>query len=132
MRSPMLNSRTLAVVLAAVLLTQCGAPLPAYGQWRTSVSNVRFQAEQSKVTITYDLAGSQEDEYDVGVTLRKESDKTFKLVPADLQGDAGRGRFAGQHRKITWNLSKELPQGLAGSDYYFEVSAEKTTSNTLF
>lgn len=111
------------------MLLECLLPLTMMGQVMGKVSNIRFETNDNKVTLYYDLAASNNEEYTVAVLLRKESDRAFRYAPKDLQGDVGRGHFAGKSRKIVWNISKEFPEGLEGSDYYFEIIAEEVSSS---
>lgn len=122
-----------AILRAAVLFVTLTSCIPAIAFGDVRVWNVRFEIEENKIIILYDLAGSRDEEYNIVVVLKKEGDQTFKYVPKDLQGDAGVGKFSGPNRRIVWNLSKEFPQGLDAGDYYFEVNAQEisSTSNEL-
>lgn len=125
----------LKVVVISILLIDLGSR-PAYSSAErpaSKVTDVRFVISGLKVTVTYNLEGQQGAKYDVTLLLRKRSDASFEYTPRDLTGDVGLGEFAGQDRKMTWNMSNEFPQGLEGSDFYFvvnakEVEAAKSTS----
>jgi hypothetical protein len=123
------NSGIAAIALSCVLFLEASIPLPPGGTAAGSVSNIRFESGSDRITLYYDLAGSNDQQFKVTVSLRKEKDPGFTYNPKDLQGDAGTGYFAGKNRKIVWTLSSEFPQGLAGTDYYFEISAEEASSS---
>jgi hypothetical protein len=64
------------------------------------------------------------------VYLKKESDRAFSYSPRNLAGDAGEGRFAGTGRKVVWDIKKEFPLGLTGTDYYFVVKVTPVSSGS--
>jgi hypothetical protein len=84
--------------------------------------NVKFTASENQIVIHYDLLAPSDARLEVSVRLRKESDKAFTYTPKNLTGDVGPGVMAGLGKTIGWDIAKEFPQGLAGSDYYFEVN----------
>ena len=77
-----------------------------------------------EVTILYDLQGSLDDDYLIGVFLVpvKRPDAARELE--HLRGDAGKGRFAGIGRKILWNLS-ELPGIMEGESFVFRITVDR-------
>jgi len=54
---------------------------------------------------------------------------TFKMRPHDVSGDIGDNEQTGQDRMIVWHLYKDVPYGLDGNDYYFEVSVTRLGEN---
>jgi hypothetical protein len=82
-----------------------------------------FEAVEGKVLIYYTVKGDPEKEYDVNVVLRRSGDASFELVPEDMSGDVGKGKFAGSRKTITWNIKPEEEALLEGEDFYFEVTA---------
>ena len=86
------------------------------------VQNPRWASVGGVVIITYDLTADPEMEYDLAITLRRDSDKNFKVVPRSVTGAVGKGKFAGAKREIRWEYRKDVSQGLSGDDYYFEFS----------
>ena len=45
------------------------------------------------------------------------------MVPDDVAGDVGKGKFAGTRRTIIWNIKPDEEAKLEGEDFYFEVTA---------
>ncbi|HUI29859.1 MAG TPA: hypothetical protein VLX91_06550 [Candidatus Acidoferrales bacterium] len=88
-----------------------------------TVSNVSFSMRDSDVVVHYDLNGPADGNYQVRLILRRESQSFFKMFPKDIEGDVGTGAFSGRNREIVWRLYEDVPHGLDGDDYYFEVNA---------
>jgi hypothetical protein len=84
------------------------------------VQNPRWALEHDIVVVTYDLVADSEGEYEISITLRRDSDKSFKIVPRSVVGAVGKGKFTGVNLKIRWEYQKDVPQGLSGEDYFFE------------
>ena len=91
------------------------------------VENVNWKVEGDRVLITYDLIGPLDQTFFITVKLFRESVSSFKLIPRKTSGDVGKGKFAGKNRVIYWDYLKDVPGGLQGEDFYFEISAEKVT-----
>lgn len=111
---------------ALALLTFLGSSLLATSRCfsqSVDVSKVSFALQDSNVVIHYDLGGPRNKAYRVTVLLRRKGDPGFKFMPTDVSGDVGKGDFAGTDRRVVWHMFKEIPDGLYGSDYYFEVTA---------
>jgi len=89
------------------------------------VKNVQFRVEHGQIVVNYDLAGDNTATYKVSLILKKGSDSTYQYIPNEVTGDVGIGKFAGVARRITWIISKELPGGLPGADYYFVVKVQQ-------
>ncbi len=106
------------VMLASVFL----AFKPGLSQ-EVRVSNVRFSLVDSTVVVNYNLSGPKSRPYWVSLILRRKSFQGFKFIPIDVTGDVGRGDFEGNSRQIVWHLYSDFPDGLSGSDFYFQVSA---------
>lgn len=68
---------------------------------------------------------AQPREFNVTVLLRKESNSRFQAKLSNAHGDIGIIRNLGRNRRIVWDIAQEFPQGLNGSDFYFEVKAEE-------
>jgi len=94
------------------------------------ITNITFEPQQDKIIIYYDLAGDKDEEYEVSVTLRREEYVAFVIVPTNVTGDVGVGKFAGTKRKIIWDVSKDYHIDPEVSDYYFEVKV-KTISGGI-
>jgi len=91
-------------------------------------TNVRFTSAGDRVLIHYDLTAPADAELEISVRLRKESDPSFSYIPKNLSGDFGPGRYSGVNRTIEWGITKEFPSGLAGNDYFFEVTVRQMES----
>lgn len=88
-----------------------------------SVTNVSYSMRDSDVVVHYDLNGPIDKQYKIQLILRRESQSSFKMLPMDISGDVGTGTFSGQNREIVWHLYEDIPYGLDGNDFYFEVNA---------
>lgn len=121
-----------AVLLVALVFVGTGVT-PAYsaaeGHQGSEVTDVRFTVSGLTVIVEYDLQGDSAAKYAVSLMLRKRSDPSFRYSPKALSGDVGLGRYAGSDRKIVWDMSREFPQGLQGTGYYFVVNAEQVESH---
>lgn len=124
MQSLMKKTKPIHFLLILCLVLQ-GIPfLEARAQDKVRVENVHFEVFEDRIDVYYDLIGPQNEEYEVTLSLRRESDKWLTYPPKIVAGDVGVGRFAGKSRKISWDIGKEFPHGLEGSDYYFLVDAK--------
>jgi hypothetical protein len=120
-----LRMKVLPLFLAALLLVE-GVPMAcARAQsGEPSVDNVHFEVAGDIVRIYYDLNAPMDLVHAVRIALYRESDATFIYRPVNLTGDVGTIVFPGQKRRIIWEFTKEFPDGLSGTDYYFVVEAE--------
>ena len=84
------------------------------------IENAEWRLAGEVVLITYDLVSDPNLSYEVRVTLTRESNKSFRLVPRSVTGAVGKGKFAGSRMEIRWEYKKDVPQGLEGEDYSFE------------
>jgi hypothetical protein len=100
------------------------------------IENARWEVSGDIVVITYDLIGDASLVYDVNITLTRESDKNFRVVPVTVTGAIYKGKHAGLRREIQWQYKKDVPQGLTGDDYAFvfdvQVIKEEGGSNLLY
>lgn len=78
----------------------------------------------TEVTITYDLHGEPDDEYEVRVYLvsRKRPDLTRELQL--VRGHCGTGKFAGNARRILWNM-REFPDIQEGESFVFRITVDR-------
>ncbi|HUL43500.1 MAG TPA: hypothetical protein VLY03_03995 [Bacteroidota bacterium] len=97
-------------------------------------SNIKWSTKEDVITINYDLNSPTENRYDVSIILKREGDDTFSIVPVAVEGDIGIGPFAGPGREIRWYYRRDLPEGLQGSGYYFEIHVKmvKEGSNLIY
>jgi hypothetical protein len=87
-----------------------------------------FEAVEGKILVHYSIKGDPAKEYDVDVVLKRTGDSSFELVPDEMSGDVGKGKFAGSQRTIIWHIKPEEEAKLEGEDFYFEVTAVEITS----
>jgi hypothetical protein len=89
--------------------------------------NATFEASpEGKIFIYYQLNGDPEKEYDIGVVLKRTSVPSFALVPEDLSGNVGRGKYGdGTKKTIIWTLKPSEKAILNGEDFYFVVNAQE-------
>jgi len=88
-----------------------------------TVTNVSYSMKDSNVVVHYDLAGPTDKSYKIQLVLRRGTRAFFRMYPKTVEGDVGTGAFAGTGREIVWHLYEDVPYGLDGNDYYFEVDA---------
>jgi hypothetical protein len=81
--------------------------------------------QEGTININYEFNGDRDKDYNVTVVLKKKSDPTFSLVPNNLTGDIGIGKFADAKRTIIWTPTSDEQQSLQGSDFYFIVNAKE-------
>jgi len=125
----MLNNFLAAISLRSVVMMMCIlAVLGGYlveaqekSPEEIRLTNLDWSTAGNAVVISYDLIAPPEDSYEVSVVVLREDDRTFKLVPKSLTGHVGKGKYAGQSRQIRWAYRQDVPQGLRGDRYYFEI-----------
>ncbi len=102
---------------------------PVFGRTYTGdeivVNVVDVRVQSDTIVIIYNLVGSSDETYEVAVTMLREKEPSFKVVPRTVSGDIGEGKFAGNSREIRWNYKKDFPRGLEGEGFYFELSVNK-------
>jgi hypothetical protein len=87
--------------------------------------DVSFEAGEDKIFISYFLYGDENKTYDVNTVLRKSDDPSFKIIPKNVSGDVGEGKFANRNCTIVWNMNEDEIARLEGVDFYFEVTADE-------
>jgi hypothetical protein len=92
---------------------------------RTAIENVRFEVAGELVYVHYDLVGPADRIHKISLSLLRVGDRLFVYQPVNITGDVGTIVFPGKGRRITWDFTKEFPEGLTGDDYYFVVETEK-------
>ncbi len=118
------GSKGISLVLGVLLVALSTPRFTATARDDIRVENVNFKEIDGKIVIYYDLIGKTNKKYKVTVSLRRKADRFFRHSLVVLTGDVGTRVFAGRNRKITWDLSKEFPEGLQRDDYYFIVDVE--------
>jgi hypothetical protein len=114
------------LALVAALLFQLTGP--AFAEDGLEVKNVRFEVRGELIYVYFDLLGNVEKAHRVSLYLRRESEPTFVYRPLNVTGEIGTIVFPGSGKRITWEFTKDFPEGLNGEDYYFEVEAEAPES----
>ena len=122
------KSKWLRIACALALLTQ-GAAGIAISQVKAKVENVHYDVANNLAVIHYDFIGGGSEKYRIDLFLRSEKDSTFSYRPKNVHGDVGEGSHEGKDRKIVWDMKGEFAQGIEGSDYFFEVRAERVSSS---
>ncbi|MEW6512345.1 MAG: hypothetical protein AB1428_15460 [Bacteroidota bacterium] len=81
---------------------------------------IGVEVHGSEVTITYNLRGEPDEEYEVRVFLisRKRPDVSRELQL--VSGHVGTGKFAGKVRRILWNM-KEFADIQEGEPFVFRI-----------
>jgi len=118
---------TSTVVILAFLVAFADIPAVARtgGDAIIRVSNQEVRIEGEVAFISYDLEAPEGETYVIAVELRRESDRSFSLVPSNLTGDIGEVKPGGTKKIITWEYLKDFPFGLTGEDYYFRIEASR-------
>jgi len=116
--------RHVCIVLVGVMLLEAAPLYTVRAGEGIKITNISFRLVGPRVVITYDLEGPESDMFRTRLSLRKESDSTFIVVPIKVGGDVGEGVYPGTNKQITWDFLSEFPGGLEGTDYYFTVDAE--------
>jgi hypothetical protein len=117
------RTRFLGIFLAGVFVLHL-LPVAAFAEdEKIAVLNVRYEVVGELVYVYYDLKGPLDRPQKVSVTLFRESTPLFVYRPVNLTGDIGGLVFPGEKRRVVWDFTKEFPEGLIGSDYYFAVEA---------
>ncbi len=89
-----------------------------------TIENVKFYQEGSKIMVTYDLIDDTESRsFDVSLEISRDGGITFKSTPKTISGDAGKGIKAGNTKKITWDVLKDVAE-LQGSNFVVKVLAK--------
>ena len=113
--------------LVAVLVVQLAAP--AFAEDVVAVTSVRFEVRGELIYVYYDLTGDVEKAHRVSLYLRRESEPSFVYRPLNVTGEIGTIVFPASGKRITWEFTKDFPEGLQGEDFYFEVEAEAPGGN---
>ena len=92
------------------------------------VTNIFFRTIGDKIEIFYDLPRNA-DTLDIKVYFRKKSDPKIKYRLKWVSGSIGIGRFSGKKQKVVWSFKKEPHYLFTGSGFYYEIRAEKISSD---
>lgn len=106
------------IFLIEFILLLLGQNIIAQGKIQAS-----FNYSDGKIFIFYEFQGDKTKDYEVELMLKRTSDPSFVLIPENLTGDVGEGKFAGLKNKVVWELSPDEEAMLDGEDFYFDVTA---------
>jgi hypothetical protein len=82
-----------------------------------------WEIKDDKVIITYELFVPVDRTYDIGVLLRRKSNKSFRLFPKAIEGAVGELEYTGGRNQIRWDFKSELRRELNREDYWFQITA---------
>jgi hypothetical protein len=102
-----------------------------YSQSAAKIENIKFDAEGSKLAITYDIAKFKDGEtFEVWVKIVTESGKT--IVPVTMYGDVNKGISGGTDKRIVWDVEADnaaLDEEFS-VEVYGRVDSKSTTQDT--
>lgn len=89
------------------------------------VRNVSSSRADGLVTVTYDLIGERDEEYQVTLLISASGGEAFDYEPKAVSGDVGEGVKPGSGRRIRWRYREDFPDGLQrGIRYRVKVQEE--------
>ena len=88
------------------------------------IKNVRFTDLGEKIIIKYDLISDVNRKFRISLSLSDNGGRSFRIHPNSVKGDVGKGIKPGKNKTIEWNLFKDFPDGLIGSNFIFKVEAD--------
>jgi hypothetical protein len=115
--------------LLSVMLLWAVQPLRAQEQ-TAQITSVELTSE-NEVLITYNLVGDPKADYEVEVILLSEKDPDFELELKTLSGDVGKGKFAGEGRRVRWNVAADFPHAMTGEKYKFKLVVSRVTGGGI-
>ena len=123
-------------LLPLLLVLLIDLPLRAQGKagGEGQITNLKWKTKDDVIVITYDLNELPENNYDISVVLKREGAPEFSVIPLAIEGDIGIGPYAGPSREARWYFRRDIPQGLQGTGYFFEIHVKtvKQRSNLLY
>jgi hypothetical protein len=119
---------TSSVLILAFLIAFADIPAIARtgGEAAIRVANQEVRIEGEVALISYDLEEPEGGTYVLALELRRESDRSFSLVPTNITGDIGELKSGGGRKVIKWEYLKDFPFGLTGEDYYFKIEVSRS------
>ena len=115
-----MRTQTTIILISLIIFSSLNIPLHA-NKNDIQIKNLDWWVEDNVVVIKYDLLAPAHRRYNVNILLRREILHDFYIQPQNISGDVGQGAFAGENRIIRWLYLEDVPQGLKGDDYYFEL-----------
>jgi len=89
------------------------------------VGEATWEIKGDKVIITYELFLPVDRMYDIGVLLRRKSNKSFRLFPKATEGAVGQLEYAGGRNQILWDYKRDIRSELNREDYWFQITARE-------
>lgn len=119
------------LLLVVLLLGVVGLTPVAYAQ-ETDLRNISFQERGKVIIVTYDLIGEAGEKYEVELYLSSDGGSTYDYQPQAVSGDVGDDVRIGTQKRIQWNVLKDFPGGIQGSNYRFRLTADKQGGNAIW
>jgi len=116
------HSRMASTVMIALILFMIVPSRVSADDEPVAVKNIKWVLRRNTVVITYELQGPLNESYEIGLTLLRESNASFQFVPKSVSGDIGSVELVKSDCEIRWDLTKDVPSGLKGEDFYFEIT----------
>ncbi|WP_119843135.1 hypothetical protein [Salinibacter ruber] len=99
------------------------------GAQPVGVQNTSFAQEGNKIVVTYALAGSEEETYEVSLLLSTSGGRAFDYRPEAVSGDVGEDVRVGPGKTIRWRVLEDFPDGLQSQNVQLKVIAEEEGGN---
>ena len=97
---------TIVFLIIAAALTTLSISNYIQAQSAAKIENIKFDAEGSKLAITYDIAKYKEGEtFEIWVKIVTASGKT--LIPVTMYGDVNKGVSGGTGKRIVWDIEAD-------------------------
>ena len=97
---------TIVFLIIATVLTTLSISNCIQAQSAAKIENIKFDAEGSKLAITYDIAKYKEGEtFEIWVKIVTASGKT--LIPVTMYGDVNKGVSGGTGKRIVWDIEAD-------------------------
>lgn len=116
-------------VLYGILVVSAFGQSCAYSQNPTGMIT-SIDLSRNPVTITFDLIGSADEEYEVVLYIMLENDQVSKIRLESVKGDIGEGKFAGVGRRIQWDR-RELKDPREGAKYQFALEIRRVSGGGI-
>ncbi len=102
-------------------------PQEVYGQSAAKIENIKFDAEGSKLAITYDILKFKTGEtFEIWVKIKTASGKT--IIPSTMYGDVNKGVSGGAGKRIVWDV--EADNVTLEEEFSVEVYGRSDTQTT--
>jgi len=117
------NNFNSIILIAAIAFLSISAKIHAQSNAR--IENINFEAEGSKLAITYDIIKSKTNEtFEVWVKIVTESGK--EIIPVSMIGDVNKGVSGGLSKRIVWDVEND--NAFIDEEFSVEVFAKSEFS----